>query len=190
SVEFIEPGIDLAVLKLDDESFFTSHRALQVAKSLPAIQDAVTVYGYPTGGSGLSVTKGIVSRIEFAGYYHSVAGLRIQIDAAINPGNSGGPVVVGDKMVGITFSRLESSQNIGYIIPLEEIDLFLQDVADGHPDGKPGMYDSLQTLDNAALRSFLKLGKSVEGIVVHKPYGSEANYPLKEWDVITKIGDA
>src|ERR1700704_801985 len=102
-----------------------THRALPVAKTLPDIQDAVRVYGYPTGGTGLSVTKGIVSRIEFAGYNYSVAGLRIQIDAAINAGNSGGPVVVGEKMVGLAFSRLDGSQNIGYIIPLEEIDLFL-----------------------------------------------------------------
>lgn len=189
TIEFIEPGIDLAILKLDDESFFASHRPLPVAKTLPDIQDAVRVYGYPTGGTGLSVTKGIVSRIEFAGYNYSVSGLRIQIDAAINAGNSGGPVVVGDRMVGLAFSRLDGSQNIGYIIPLEEIELFLQDVADGHYDGKPAMYDYLQTLENPALRSFLKLGKTIEGIIVHKPYRDEANYPLKEWDVITRIGD-
>lgn len=189
-VEFIEPGIDLAVLKLDDESFFASHRALPTAKTLPDIQDAVMVYGYPTGGSGLSVTKGIVSRIEFAGYNDFVAGLRIQIDAAINAGNSGGPVVVGDKMVGLAFSHLDGSQNIGYIVPLEEITLFLQDLADGHYEGKPAMFDALQTLENPALRSFLKLGKSIEGIVVHKPYDDAADYPLKEWDVITRIGDA
>ena len=94
------------------------------------------VYGYPTGGTSLSITKGIVSRIEFTTFNASVAGLRIQIDAAINPGNSGGPVVVNDKMVGIAFSRLGCAENIGYIIPSEEIDLFLQDLADGRYDGK------------------------------------------------------
>lgn len=169
TIEFVEPGIDLAVLKLEEKSFFESHPPLPVANTLPDIQDAVRVYGYPTGGTGLSVTKGIVSRIEFAG---------------------GGPVVVGDKMVGLAFSRLDGSQNIGYIIPLEEIDLFLQDLADGRYDGKPAMFDYLQTLENPALRSFLKLGKSVEGIVVHKPYSDAPNYPLKEWDVITRIGGA
>ena len=45
----------------------------------------VMVYGFPTGGDTLSITKGIVSRIEFVAYYHFVAGLRYQIDAAINP---------------------------------------------------------------------------------------------------------
>ena len=91
-------------------------------------------------------------------------------------------------MVGVAFSKLRNSDNIGYIIPNEEIDLFLQDIADGHYDGKPTMYDSLQTLENPALRAFLKLAPDVEGMVVHQPYQKDAAYPLKEWDVITKIG--
>ena len=188
-VEFIAPGIDLAVLKLDDESFFDTHPPLPQTTNLPAIKDAVMAYGYPEGGNSLSITKGIVSRIEFTGYNYSVSGLRIQIDAAINPGNSGGPAVAGDKMVGLAFSRLDNANNIGYIIPCEEINLFLQDVADGHYDGKPAMYDDLQTLENPALRLFLKIDKSVAGMVVNKPARSTPDYPLKEWDVITKIGE-
>jgi S1-C subfamily serine protease len=188
-VEAIAPGIDLAVLKPDDETFFDTHPPLARAKALPEIRDMVMAYGYPEGGTSLSITKGIVSRIEFESYNFPVSGLRIQIDAAINPGNSGGPAVVGDKMIGLAFSRLGSADNIGYIIPNEEIDLFLQDIADGHYDGKPAMFDDLQTLENPALREFLKLDKSVEGMVVHKPDSSDPAYPLKEWDVITKIGD-
>ena len=146
-------------------------------------------YGYPEGGNNLSITKGIVSRVDFAPYNFPVFGLRIQVDAAINPGNSGGPAVVGDKMIGLTFSRLNGAENIGYIIPSEEVDLFLKDIADGHYDGKPMMYDTLQTLENPALRSSLKLNPAVHGLVVNKPYKAEAAYPLKVWDVITKIGD-
>src|SRR5208283_5853112 len=127
--------------------------------------------------------------VEFAPYNYPVCGLRIQIDAAINPGNSGGPAVVGDTMIGLTFSRLDEAENIGYIIPSEEIDLFLQDIADGHYDGKPAIYDDLQTLENPALRSFLKLPPQTQGMVVHIPYKDDAAYLLKEWDVITKIGD-
>jgi S1-C subfamily serine protease len=189
TVEAIAPGIDLAVLKLDDETFFDTHPPLARARSLPGIKDAVLAYGFPEGGNSLSITKGIVSRVEFTPYNFPVHGLRIQIDAAINPGNSGGPAVAGDKMIGLAFSRLNEAENIGYIIPNEEIDLFLQDIADGHYDGKPAMFDTLQTLENPALRSFLKLAPSVEGMVVHKPYKDDPAYPLKEWDVITKIGD-
>jgi len=190
TVESIAPGIDLAVLKLDDPSFFDTHAALPRANNLPAIKDGVLVYGFPTGGSSLSITKGIVSRIEFSPYSTTVSGLRIQIDAAINPGNSGGPAVAGDKMIGLAFSKLNGGENIGYIIPNEEIELFLHDIADGHYDGKPALFDYLQTLENPALRSFLKLDKSVEGMVVHQPYRGDAAYPLKEWDVITQIGDS
>jgi S1-C subfamily serine protease len=184
------PDIDLAVLKLDDESFFKQHAPVERASALPQIKDAVLAYGFPLGGTSLSITKGIVSRIEFVPYSFVVSGLRIQIDAAINPGNSGGPAIVGDKMIGLAFSRLGGeSQNIGYIIPNEEIELFLKDIADGRYDGKPAMYDDLQTLENPALRAFLKLDKSVSGIVVHEPYGKDAAYPLKEWDVISRIAD-
>lgn len=188
TVESIAPGIDLAVLKLDDESFFEAHPPMQRASALPHIKDAVMAYGFPQGGTSLSITKGIVSRIEFVYYNFPVSGLRIQIDAAINPGNSGGPAVAGDRMIGLAFSRAGGdSQNIGYIIPNEEIELFLADVKDGRYDGKPAMHDDFQTLENPALRAFLKLDKSVEGIIVHRPYRQDASYPLREWDVITRI---
>jgi S1-C subfamily serine protease len=161
-------------------------RQLRVAV-LPQIKDAVLAYGFPSSGTSLSITKGIVSRIEFVSYNYPVAGLRIQIDAAINPGNSGGPAVAGDKMIGLAFSRYSDAQNIGYIIPNEEIELFLQDMADGHYDGKPAMYDDQQTLKNPALLAYLKLDKTVAGMVVHDPFRAGAASPLKEWGVITHI---
>jgi S1-C subfamily serine protease len=189
TVVAIAPSIDLAILKLDDETFFDSHPPLPRSKNLPDIRDTVMVYGYPQGGRTLSITKGIISRIEFSAYNYGAYGLRIQIDAAINPGNSGGPAVVGDKMVGLAFSHLSGGDNIGYLIPTEEIEMFLQDIADGHYHGKPYLFDDCQTLENPALRSFLKLDKTVHGMIVHKPESNEAAYPLKEWDIITKIGE-
>jgi S1-C subfamily serine protease len=190
TVEAIAPGIDLAVLKLDDEAIFTSHRPLQRAGGIPEVKDAVLVYGYPTGGTNLSITKGIVSRIEFSQYNFPVSGLRVQIDAAINPGNSGGPAVIGEHMVGLAFSRLAgSAQNIGYIIPNEEIELFLKDIKDGRYDGKPALFDEMQTLENPALRAFLNLDKSAQGIVVNAPHAALNGNPLQRWDLITHIGD-
>lgn len=185
----IARGIDLAVLELEDNDFFSNHKPPVRANLLPEVKDAVLAYGYPVGGSSLSITKGIVSRIEFVSYNYPTSGLRIQIDAAINPGNSGGPVFAGDKMIGLAFSGASNAQNIGYIIPNEEVELFLKDIADGHYDGKPMMFDDLQTLENPALRTFLKLDKSVRGMVVQHPASQASDYPLKEWDVITHIGD-
>jgi len=189
TVEYVAPDIDLAVLKLDDETFFDSHKPLEWAAEVPQQESTVMVYGYPLGGTVLSITKGIVSRVEFAAY-NATAGLRIQIDAAINSGNSGGPAVVGDKMIGLAYSRLTgSAQNIGYIIPCEEIQMFLDDIADGHYDGKPTMLDEVQVLGNPTLYSFLNLSNSIHGVIVTKPDDAVPNNPLKKWDVITKIAD-
>lgn len=189
TVEAIAPGIDLAVLKLEDESFFEARPPLARAQALPSIKDSVMAYGYPAGGTSLSITKGIVSRIDFAPYNFPVSGLRIQIDAAINSGNSGGPALCNDQMIGIAFSRLGGGDNIGYIIPNEEIELFLADVADGVYDGKPATFEQLQPLQNPALRAFAKVPRGSAGILVTEPDSQAASYPLQRWDVITHIGE-
>ncbi len=189
TVESIAQGIDLAVLKLDDETFFETRAPLARATKLPDVKDSVMVYGFPTGGTNLSITKGIVSRIDFTLYNFPTSGLRIQIDAAINPGNSGGPAVADDRMIGLAFSRLGGGDNIGYIIPCEEIELFLQDAADGRYEGKPAIFDSLQTFENPALRPFLKVARGVDGMIVAAPDTDDQDYPLKPWDIVTRIGD-
>jgi S1-C subfamily serine protease len=80
-------------------------------------------------------------------------------------------------MIGLVFSHLQNSENIGYIIPNEEIELFLKDIAaHGHYDGKPGLYDELQTLENPALRGYLKLDSSVRGMIVHRPDDNSPTY--------------
>jgi S1-C subfamily serine protease len=189
TVVAISPGIDLALLELEDGSFFDKHPPLPLSHELPALKDTILVYGYPQGGSSQSITKGIVSRIEFAPYGDQTQGLRVQVDAAINPGNSGGPALIDGKVVGVIFSKLTQSDNIGYIIPTEEVDLFLDDVKDGHYDGKPALFDQLQTLENDVLRPFLKLDKKATGILVHEPESGRPDNPLEEWDLITRIGD-
>jgi S1-C subfamily serine protease len=188
-IEALTPGMDLAVLKLDDESFFDKRGSLPFAAELPRVKDAVNVYGYPTGGTELSVTQGIVSRIEYTDYYYQTTGLRIQVDAALNFGNSGGPAVSDGKLVGLVFSLIQNAQNIGYLIPVEEIQLFLNDIADGVYDGKPQMFDLVQTVENEALRKRLGLPKGITGVMIAQPYRDDPSYPLREWDVITHIGD-
>ncbi len=185
----IAPGIDLALLKLEDATFFEEHMALPMSDVIPKTGEKVNTYGYPMGGSGLSVTEGIVSRIEFSPYYYNTAGLRIQVDAALNPGNSGGPVISNNKIVGIVFSGIRKADNIGYLIPVEEVKIFLHDIEDGKYDGKPMIFDQLQTLENDALREKLALKKEQTGMMVTIPYGDENVNLLKKWDIITSIGD-
>ena len=183
------PAIDLAVLELDEPAFFEAHPPLPQRLKLPKIQQTVFAYGYPEGGMDLSITRGIVSRLEFAEYYLFTEGLRIQIDAAINPGNSGGPAIVDGQMIGLVFSKLQQSDNIGYIIPMEEIELFLKDVEDGKYDGKPALIDEIQNLENDALRRKLKLEKKTTGVLVRKLGAHDGPYPLHAGDIITKIGE-
>jgi S1-C subfamily serine protease len=186
-VTALAPGIDLALVELEDPSQ-VDVPGLPLADALPETKTHVSAYGYPAGGDNLSVTDGIVSRIEFAGYYYGVAAARIQVDAALNPGNSGGPAIQDGHIVGLVFSKIEAADNIGYLIPAEEIRRFLDDVADGRYDGSWMLYDEVQAGENAALRAFLKLPPEVTGVVVTRPYGDAPDYPLQRWDVITKIG--
>jgi S1-C subfamily serine protease len=186
----VAPERDLAVLSVADEKFHQRRPALARTKNLPRIQDSVTVYGFPIGGNDLAVTKGVVSRIDFGSYYQCSAGLIIQVSAAINPGNSGGPAVVGGRMIGVVFSRSNSGENIGFIIPNEEIDTFLEDVGAGRYDGK--LLDisgaEFQRLENESLRRFLKLANSVKGVMVIPARHGAANDVFEEFDVLTKIG--
>lgn len=183
-------GTDLAVIELEDTSFFETHPPLPMSDELPEIGGSVISYGYPLGGDAMSVTKGIVSRIEYTAYDTDSDGLRIQVDAALNHGNSGGPVVSPEgRLVGIVFSGIDTAQNIGYLIPVEEVRAFLTDIADGTYDRRPQLFVSLQTLENDALRAKLKMEKGWNGIVVTKPESDDADYPLKKWDVIDAIGE-
>ena len=189
-VELIAPDMDLAVLSLKDAKFFDKHPALPRNKNLPKATDSVAVYGYPIGGNGQAVTKGVVSRIDYGSYYGQAHGLIVQVSAAINRGNSGGPALVGDKMIGIVFSRLTEGQNIGYLIPTEEIDWFMENAKGGRFKGKPidtsgALY---QRCENVTLRRYLKLADGVRGILVHPPQHPRADCPFEEYDVLTRIG--
>ena len=183
----VAPRIDLALVELEDPNGLDGIDPLPLSDDIPAVKSTVNVYGYPMGGDDISVTEGIVSRIEHTSYYYDGEGLRIQIDAALNPGNSGGPAIKDGKVVGLVFSGIQKAENIGYIIPAEEIEVFLSDFADGTFDGKPRMFQEFATLENSALRDFLKVPKNESGVVLGKPY-LEENYPLQRWDVITHIG--
>jgi S1-C subfamily serine protease len=199
-VTAIAPGIDLALVELSDPSVLDEIPTVDLATDLPQIKSQVSVYGYPQGGEDLSVTDGIVSRIEFASYNFGAAGVRVQVDAALNPGNSGGPAIQDGKIAGLVFSKIQEADNIGYLIPPEEIKAFLEDSEDGEYAGNPLMFDAYQTAENDALRKYLKMGKETTGVVVAEPYcrrdeegeedGNENgdDYPLKKWDVITHVG--
>lgn len=168
SIAFIAPEYDLAVLQLDDESFFNKTKPLPIG-DLPDIGNKVTVYGFPTGGNDLSVTSGIVSRIENIDFnYDNYNDLGIQIDAAINPGNSGGPVIMDTTLAGVAFQGKTSSQNIGYMIPTTVIRTFLKDIADSVYEGPVPVLLQWQNMENTALRSCYGMTDTATGVLINK----------------------
>ncbi|HAM71750.1 MAG TPA: peptidase S1, partial [Verrucomicrobiales bacterium] len=90
-VRFVGHDCDLAVLEVEDESFYEGLEPLPIGE-MPKVRSTVVTYGYPAGGEQISYTRGVVSRIELQNYAHigNRSFLGVQTDAAINPGNSGG----------------------------------------------------------------------------------------------------
>ena len=84
-VVHIAHDCDLALLTVDIPDFFSGTNELDFG-GIPELHSTVTAYGYPIGGERMSVTEGVVSRIEFRTYTHSGldSHLAAQIDAAIN----------------------------------------------------------------------------------------------------------
>ncbi|KAL3827873.1 hypothetical protein ACJIZ3_016675 [Penstemon smallii] len=182
---------DIALLSVESENFWRGAEPLQFG-SLPNLQDSVTVVGYPLGGETISVSKGVVSRIEVTSYAHGSSQLLgIQIDAAINPGNSGGPAFNDQgECIGVAFQvyRSEEVENIGYVIPSTVVSHFLEDYErNGKYTGFPSLGVLLQKLENPALRACLNV-PSNEGVLVQKiEPTSDASNVLKEGDVIVSF---
>ncbi|XP_050140376.1 protease Do-like 2, chloroplastic isoform X1 [Malus sylvestris] len=185
--------IGMMLQLVESEEFWKGAEPLQLG-SLPHLQEAVTVVGYPLGGDTISVTKGVVSRIEVTPYAHGSSDLLgIQIDAAINPGNSGGPAFNDQgECIGVAFQvyRSEEAENIGYVIPTTVVSHFLDDYErNGKYTGFPCLGVLLQKLENPALKACLKV-ESIVGVLVRRVEPtSDAHNVLKEGDVIVSFDD-
>jgi len=182
---------DLAVLTVDDPRFFDGTRPLSFASEVPQLNEEVTVVGYPMGGDRLSITKGIVSRIDYGTYSHSGVDqhLVMQVDAAINPGNSGGPVFYRNRVVGLAFQGLVGGDNIGYAIPLPVIRHYLTDIdADGVYNGYPELGVAFLDTENPALRRDLKIPEKEGGVAVIyvDPFGAASGL-LRDGDVLLSV---
>ncbi|KAG5223072.1 hypothetical protein OIU78_016892 [Salix suchowensis] len=163
---------DIALLTVNDDEFWEGVSPVEFGE-LPALQDAVTVVGYPIGGDTISVTSGVVSRIEILSYVHgSTELLGLQIDAAINSGNSGGPAF-NDKgeCVGIAFQSLkhEDAENIGYVIPTPVIKHFIQDYErNGSYTGFPFLGIEWQKMENPDMRMAMGMKSDQKGVRIRR----------------------
>jgi len=187
-VEFISHQVDLAILTVKEKNFFKNTKSLDFG-SLPSIQQKVTVYGFPMGGNTLSVSTGVVSRIEHNQYAHSrEIFLSIQIDAAVNPGSSGGPALSDGKIVGVVMQQLSNSQNIGYLVPIDIVKHFLEDIKDNKYDGFPHIGITTEMMENETLRDTYNMDKNSTGVLlVDISEKSPAFNKLLKNDVILSI---
>ena len=186
-VKFVDHECDLALLTVDDPAFFSDITPMEFAETPPP-QSMVIAAGFPIGGDGLSLTQGIISRIEVRSYAHSDKNLlTAQIDASINPGNSGGPVFYKGKVVGIAFQGSRRGESLGYMIPYEIISHFFDDIKDGKVDGFGSLGFLYLPLDNPDTRAFLKMTPDQTGILVRKVYKEAGDNGLKAGDVILSI---
>ena len=180
---------DLALLKVEDETFFKGVNPLPVGK-LPDVRDKVAVYGFPDGGDKLSITEGVVSRIEHTSYAYSGSFLlSCQIDASVNSGNSGGPVVLDNKVVGVAFQGMGNNyDNIGYMIPAPVILQFMKDAEDGSIEGIPDLGITMQKLESSYLRDYYQLAPDENGALINKVLpGAPAESYLQSEDVIMAV---
>ncbi|KAI3879140.1 hypothetical protein MKX03_010644 [Papaver bracteatum] len=180
---------DMAMLTVEDDEFWEGVSPIEFG-SLPSLQDAVTVVGYPVGGDTISVTSGVVSRIEIFPYEQgSTELLGLQIDAAINAGNSGGPAFSDKgKCVGIAFQSSGDAdvENMGYVIPTAIAMHFIEDYEKKEEyTGFPTLGVEWQTMENPDLRMSMGMSSNQKGILVSRiaPTSPEFHV-LKPYDVI------
>jgi S1-C subfamily serine protease len=192
-VKFIAHDCDLALLELlKPAKAFEKVKPLHIGDEVPKLDTTVKVVGFPIGGERISVTRGVVSRVDYQEYTHSGVDqhLAIQIDAAINPGNSGGPVLQGTSVIGVAFQGYSGSvaQNTGYMIPVPVMKRFLKDVEDGTYDRYVDLSIAHFELLNPAQRKALHLPDDDTGVLVaHVDEDGSCGGLLKPGDVLLAI---
>src|SRR5438045_4892365 len=190
-VLFVAHDCDLALITVDSPEFFKNMMPLNFG-GIPELESIVSAYGYPIGGERMSVTTGIVSRIDFQLYTHSSidSHLAIQISAQINPGNSGGPDMQDGKVVGVAFQGYSGdvAQGVAYMIPTPVMNRFLKDISNGHYDEYPDLAITYAKLQNPAQRKFLGLKDDDRGVLVGSVVASgPSDGVLKSGDVLLSI---
>lgn len=126
----VSPERDLALLKISKQDVDWIKRYLNKSE-LPFLQlgdsdkinaaDKVMALGYPLGQNGLKSTTGVVS-----GHAHMSGQNFIQTSAPLNEGNSGGPSLNSNgEVIGVNSAIIKGAQNVGYIVPINEVKLFL-----------------------------------------------------------------
>lgn len=120
----IYPECDIALLKLTDEARLRFLGHLEQVPCIPLGSsdhakrgEPLFALGYPLGQETLKITQGVIS-----GYQDLDGEVFLQVTAPLNPGNSGGPCInEAGEVVGINTAIVPEAQNIGYIVPIDDV---------------------------------------------------------------------
>ena len=189
TVVFIDNDADLALVQVDDEAFMSDVTPMEIGET-PHVQDDVLAIGYPIGGTDISFTRGIVSRIEDVRYTHGWTWLLgVQVDAAINPGNSGGPVLdlKTGKIAGVAFQGDKEGEALGYMIPPEIIRHFLADIKDGRVDGFSDFLFAQDQMESPSKRRYYRMDAGRTGVIVEDVAKILGDNSIKADDIILEI---
>jgi S1-C subfamily serine protease len=177
--------LDLAILTVDDDDFFTDTKPVEFG-DLPNPGAKLVIQG----GDEMSIKDDTVSNMEMV---WGTEGGRfmpaILTNSAIESYNNGCPVFSDGKFVGMPFDTTGKPEKTGSIIPVNVIQRFFKGIKDGRVyDGFPDIGFYTQDLENPALRSYFKISPKQTGEVISKIfYGGSADGILKEGDVLTGI---
>jgi len=194
----VNPERDIALLKLKKEAF---DLIVSKLKEIPALTlgdsdkmrsiTDIVVIGYPLGQEKLKVTKGIVSGREFMSEEPYLGGdSYFQIDAAINLGNSGGPAfnLLGE-VIGISTSYYSDAQNVGYIIPINDVKNVIDELKRVKLQYKPFLGAEFGNVNIDMLKS---LGNPVDGgwfitkVFKDSPFAKNG---IEKGDVLYQVND-
>ena len=193
---------DVALLKIDNASNLPTVTFGNSSKAV--VGDAVVAIGNALGlAAGTpTVTQGIVSAlgrsVTAGGDGTASENLQnlIQTDAAINPGNSGGPlidtsaqVIAMNTAVAGTSGDGTSSQNIGFAIPIAQVESLLPQLEKGGQTGNGGGYLGVDiTTLTSSLRQQYGFTPTQGAVVLSVVSGSPADKAgLVQGDVIVDI---
>ena len=193
---------DVALLKIDNVSNLPTVTFGNSSKAV--VGDAVVAIGNALGLSAgtPTVTQGIVSAlgrsVTAGGVGTQTETLQnlIQTDAAINAGNSGGPlidtsgqVIAMNTAVAGTSSDGTSSQNIGFAIPIAQVESLLPGLQKGGQSGNGGGYlgVDITTLTPALRQQYGFTPTTGAVILTVVPASPAAKAGLVQGDVIVNI---
>lgn len=184
--------MDIAIIKINHENGsdfpyleFGDSDNLQIGQVAIAIGNPLGFQHTVTTGV-VSATEREIPKPDNSGYYTNL----IQTDAAINPGNSGGPLLnIHGEVIGINTAIVNpmSGTNLGFAIPINDVNLFIEDLIKYGKLQKPQIGVKIMNIDENT-KEALNLDSTEGAIVVEVTPGSPADKAgIKPQDIILEF---